>query len=520
MATEQDRERELRFYRRLPKAELHAHLNGCISIATMKKLMAQKPNLQIQNGMTVIDKGKKRTLDECFQMFQIIYQVTTRTEDILLITKDVIKEFADDGVKYLELRSTPREENSTGMTKRMYVETVLEGIKQCQEEGLDIEVRLLIAINRRDGPAVAKQTVKLAEEFLLSSDGVVVGLDLSGDPTAGHGQDFLEPLSEAKKAGLKLALHLCEIPNQEEETKILLGLPPDRIGHGTFLNSPAAGSEEIVSLVQQNHIPIEFCMTSNIKSQTVPSCDKHHFGYWYNLGHPAVLCVNNCGLQLVIQTSSIPEKTKPFEFRINKEQSSFHNRLLQHDLEKNYSGRQDNMNFGSSSSITFPVLQRTAEEKILNSDRLTLERQKLTVCPIIDGEDHLRLLNFQHNFITRIQNISNLHHLVFLDLYDNQIEEISGVSTLRSLRVLLLGKNRIKKISNLENLKNLDVLDLHGNQKDVDTLPCLQRLFLSFNNISRRKKDVWHLLQQGKRKKGSVKAIDRPCLSFNTALHD
>ncbi|XP_053844670.1 leucine-rich repeat-containing protein 49 isoform X3 [Vidua macroura] len=198
----------------------------------------------------------------------------------------------------------------------------------------------------------------------------------------------------------------------------------------------------------------------------------------------APAAVNNCGLQLVIQTSSIPEKTKPFEFRINKEQSSFHNRLLQHDLEKNYSGRQDNTNFGSSSSITFPVLQRTTEEKILNSDRLSLERQKLTVCPIIDGEDHLRLLNFQHNFITRIQNISNLHHLVFLDLYDNQIEEISGVSTLRSLRVLLLGKNRIKKISNLENLKNLDVLDLHGNQKDVDTLPCLQRLFLSFNNIS------------------------------------
>ncbi|XP_021263143.1 leucine-rich repeat-containing protein 49 isoform X2 [Numida meleagris] len=286
----------------------------------------------------------------------------------------------------------------------------------------------------------------------------------------------------------------------------------------------------------------------------------------------------------------------PFDFRINKEPSSLHNRLLQHDLEKNYSGRQgdprvlsplvrnkqlylpvpsaltelsglefkqstgslsafgessihakprsrqsshsvsshasDNVNFGSSSSITFPVLQRTAEEKILNSDRLTLERQKLTVCPIIDGEDHLRLLNFQHNFITRIQNISNLQHLVFLDLYDNQIEEISGLSTLRSLRVLLLGKNRIKKISNLENLKNLDVLDLHGNQiakieninhlselrvlnlarnllsivenlngldsltelnlrhnqvsaiKDVDTLPRLQRLFLSFNNIS------------------------------------
>ncbi|XP_022435630.1 leucine-rich repeat-containing protein 49 isoform X2 [Delphinapterus leucas] len=221
------------------------------------------------------------------------------------------------------------------------------------------------------------------------------------------------------------------------------------------------------------------------------------------------------------------------EFKLNKETPSFPGRLLQHDLERNYSSRQgDHINLVSSSMPSFPILQRSSEEKILYSDRLTLERQKLTVCPIIDGEEHLRLLNFQHNFITRIQNISNLQRLIFLDLYDNQIEEISGLSTLRSLRVLLLGKNRIKKISNLENLKSLDVLDLHGNQitkienvnhlcdlrvlnlarnllshvdnlngldsltelnlrhnqitfvRDVDNLPCLQRLFLSFNNIS------------------------------------
>ncbi|XP_006888405.1 PREDICTED: leucine-rich repeat-containing protein 49 isoform X3 [Elephantulus edwardii] len=244
----------------------------------------------------------------------------------------------------------------------------------------------------------------------------------------------------------------------------------------------------------------------------------------------------NCGLHLVIQTSSLPEKNKvglsKVELRLNKETSSFPGRLLQHDLERNYSSRQgDHINLVSSSMPSFPILQRSSEEKILYSDRLTLERQKLTVCPIIDGEEHLRLLNFQHNFITRIQNISNLQRLIFLDLYDNQIEEISGLSTLRSLRVLLLGKNRIRKISNLESLKNLDVLDLHGNQitkienvnhlcdlrvlnlarnllshvdnlngldsltelnlrhnqitfvRDVDNLPSLQRLFLSFNNI-------------------------------------
>ncbi|XP_073506916.1 N6-Methyl-AMP deaminase isoform X2 [Phyllobates terribilis] len=252
------------FYTQLPKVELHAHLNGSISSSTMKKLMAQKPHLQVQNGMTMIDKGQKRSLEECFQIFRIIHQITDTAEDILLVTKDVIKEFAADGVKYLELRSTPRE-SSTGMTKRTYVETVLEGIKQCKAEEVDIDVRFLLAIDRRGGPTVAKETVKLAEEFFHSTSDLVLGLDLSGDPT---------------------------VPSQEEETVLLLGLPPDRIGHGTFLcNSP-----NIVEVVKEHRIPMELCLTSNVKGQTVSSYDKHHFGFWYNLDHPSVLCTDDKGV--------------------------------------------------------------------------------------------------------------------------------------------------------------------------------------------------------------------------------
>ncbi|XP_068128634.1 leucine-rich repeat-containing protein 49 [Hyperolius riggenbachi] len=187
----------------------------------------------------------------------------------------------------------------------------------------------------------------------------------------------------------------------------------------------------------------------------------------------------------------------------------------------------------SQSGPGCPVVRRTAEEKAASPDKLNLERLRFSAFPVLEGEEHLRLLYLQHNFITRIQNLANLQRLIFLDLYDNQIEEISGFSSLRSIRVLMLGKNRIQKIANLENLKNLDVLDLHGNQiskienidhlgelrvlnlarnqlsevenlngldsltelnlrhnnisvvRDVDTLPSLQLLYLSFNNISR-----------------------------------
>lgn len=187
----------------------------------------------------------------------------------------------------------------------------------------------------------------------------------------------------------------------------------------------------------------------------------------------------------------------------------------------------------SPSAPGIPIVYRTVEERSSNPDRLNLDRRKLTVCPILEGEEHLRLLNFQHNQISKIQHLSNLRRLIFLDLYDNSITDMTGLSSLKSLRVLMLGKNRIRHITSLETLSKLDVLDLHGNQievisnlrhltelrvlnlagnqieqvdnlagmdtltelnlrrnkitsiREIDLLPSLQRLFLSYNSISR-----------------------------------
>jgi len=186
----------------------------------------------------------------------------------------------------------------------------------------------------------------------------------------------------------------------------------------------------------------------------------------------------------------------------------------------------------SASAPGIPIIYRLEEERQSNPDKLNLDRRKLAVCPILEGEENLRLLNFQHNSIRKIEHMSMLKKLIFLDLYDNSIDEISGLSSLRLLRVLMLGKNRIKKINNLQELEMLDVLDLHGNKiskienlshlhqlrvlnlagneikvvrnlssltsltelnlrrnyihilHDIDALTCLQRLFLSFNSIN------------------------------------
>ena len=107
--------------------------------------------------------------------------------------------------------------------------------------------------------------------------------------------------------------------------------------------------------------------------------------------------------------------------------------------------------------------------------------------PLLEGEERLRLLNLQHNLITRIENLVSLPNLIFLDLYNNHIEEINNLHTIATLRVLMLGKNYIKQIKNLQALTKLDVLDLHSNKiskiENINHLSDLRVLNLANNLI-------------------------------------
>ena len=54
-------------------------------------------------------------------MFKLIHQIVDDTEAVAIVTKDVIREFAEDGVRYLELRSTLRDVQQTGISVQHYM---------------------------------------------------------------------------------------------------------------------------------------------------------------------------------------------------------------------------------------------------------------------------------------------------------------------------------------------------------------------------------------------------------------
>ena len=177
-----------------------------------------------EDSDTLIKSGDKGTFDDPFRMFGIIQGITDNPKAVSLATRATIAEFASDGVRYLELRSTPRQVVGR-MTREEYCRAILDELTRPPE---GITVKLILAIDRRRLKDM-EDTVNLFHRLNTCYPGLLVGLDLSGDARVGDLVPLLPKLSQLRDEGIRLAVHLAEVPNPVEVTA-LLNFKPDRIG--------------------------------------------------------------------------------------------------------------------------------------------------------------------------------------------------------------------------------------------------------------------------------------------------
>jgi adenosine deaminase len=199
-----------------------------------------------------------------------------------------LQDFQDDGVVYLELRTTPRAIPAADppVTKEMYIETVLSTIRSFASPTMN--TKLILSIDRRNNLSQAMEVVSLARKY---RDQGVVGIDLCGDPSAGPISIFTPAFALAQEEGIPITLHFAESPasSTEEELQTLLSWEPSRIGH--VINVP----DSIKDLIIKKRIGLELCLSCNVHAKMITgSYSDHHFGYWVGKGCPVILCVSLC----------------------------------------------------------------------------------------------------------------------------------------------------------------------------------------------------------------------------------
>jgi len=150
---------------------------------------------------------------------------------------------------------------------------------------------LLVSVDRRNTLAEAQEAVELAARHCSSGGGIVVGVDLCGDPSRVPVAHLAPAFARARAAGLKVTLHFAEAagPALAQELPLLMGWWPHRLGH--VIHVPLEVREEIV----RRSVGVELCLSCNVHAKMLVGAagyEEHHFGWWKDSGVGVALCVS------------------------------------------------------------------------------------------------------------------------------------------------------------------------------------------------------------------------------------
>jgi adenosine deaminase len=196
----------------------------------------------------------------------------------------------DDGVVYLELRTTPRDTGE--LNREQLIATITDAIWAFEAENPGrLQTRLILCVDRRHDLPTASSVLDLALRHRASSDGrdgVVVGLDLCGDPTVradGEISLFDSVFKRATAEGLPITVHFAEAEasGSKVELDTLLAWNPRRLGHVIWED------EETKKEIAKRGLCLELCLSCNVQAGMIKgSFESHHFGHWKDVQGPLI----------------------------------------------------------------------------------------------------------------------------------------------------------------------------------------------------------------------------------------
>ena len=274
---------------RLPKAELHVHLDGSLRPATMLEL-ARDRSLELParsadalaHAMLV---RRAATLEEYLEPFSITVGLIQDAEALERIAYETVVDHAADHVRYLEVRFCPALATEGGLTSADVLDAVLAGLDRGGEE-YGIETGLIVCALRN---LPASHSLEMAELAIAHREKGIYGFDLAGAEAGHPAHRHAEALEAVKRAELPVTLHAGEAYGPESIREALEIGGARRIGHGTRLIEDPA----LCEVVRDQGIPLEVCLTSNIQTGVAASYHAHPLKRYFDLGIRVCLCTDN-----------------------------------------------------------------------------------------------------------------------------------------------------------------------------------------------------------------------------------
>jgi adenosine deaminase len=250
---------------RLPKIELHVHLDCAASHAAVARL---RPEITIERYQAEFVAPAKCTnlVDFLLRPPRIVALMQDR-HGIETIVTDLFDQFARDGVVYAEPRFAPH----------LHTEAGLDAAEVQASAGSGVAARLILCTLRHHDAATSLETARLVERFRGS---LVVALDIAGDE-AGHSLDaHVEAFRYAEERGLRRTAHAGEAAGAASVWETLRRLRPERIGHG----ARSIEDPDLVEHLIATGVHLEVCPSSNVQTNLCDTYADHPIDALYRRG--------------------------------------------------------------------------------------------------------------------------------------------------------------------------------------------------------------------------------------------
>jgi adenosine deaminase len=348
------------FIEKIPKTDLHLHLDGSIRLPTLIQL-AQENDIPLpahteKDLKAKVFKGKYQNLEEYLQGFTYTGAVLQSESALERVSYELAVDNIAEGVRYIEVRFAPQLHQHKHLGIINVLKAVNRGLYKAAEEfndtanvksGQDVNfaygiivcaMRMfdygfseyfdaLLEVHKHSerkwifslaSLELVKASVEARDRFKIP----IVGFDLAGQEKGYPAVDHKLAYALAHKNFLKKTVHAGEAFGPESIFQAITELNADRIGHGVHLfNTQMIYNEEIedkqayvenlAQYIGDRRITLEVCLTSNM--QTIPEFKElkdHSFGKMREYGLSVTLCTDN---RLVSSTTVTNEILKAVE---------------------------------------------------------------------------------------------------------------------------------------------------------------------------------------------------------------
>jgi adenosine deaminase len=275
---------------KLPKTDLHVHLDGSLRLDTILDLARQQgvklPTTDREELFRLIYAGDVcQSLEDYLQAFNITLSVMQTEEALVRAAYELAEDAWNENVQYFEVRYSPLLHTRGGMSLAQIVEAVLHGLRKAKRDfGIRYGV-ILCGIRSMS----TESSMRMAELCVAYKNRHVVGFDLAGaemnNPAKAHQAAFQLILQN----NINCTAHAGEAYGPESIAQAIHFCGAHRIGHGTRLRE----NGDLLNYVNDHRIPLEVCVSSNIQTKACSGWESHPVDFYVDYGLRVTINTDN-----------------------------------------------------------------------------------------------------------------------------------------------------------------------------------------------------------------------------------